>query len=112
MLAKGGGLTKEVMKNPTNCLAVLSAVLVLISSPVFAKDKPVDLTECPQVVQAVVKQYSGKATFEEITLDKNTKSGTPPMYEAKFALSDGRRFEVHISPTGQVMAVEEKKAKQ
>jgi hypothetical protein len=100
------------MKNPIYRFAVFFPGLLLFSSPVFAKDKPVGLAECPQAVQAVVQQYGAKATFEEIVMDKNKKSGGPVMYEAKFALSDGRRFEVHISPTGQVLAVEEKKVKQ
>ena len=100
------------MKNPIVTLAVVTAAFALTSSAVLAKDKSVDLSECPQPVQDVIKRYSAQATFEEVKLDKNAKTGGTATYEAKFSMADGRRFEVHISPAGSIMAVENKKARQ
>lgn len=106
------GLTGSLMKNPLHSLAIAAAVLTLASLSSFAKDEPVDFNACPPAVQNVIKQYSAHATFEKVELDEKKKSGGPAVYEAKFALKDGRRIEVHISPDGKIVAVENKQPKQ
>jgi hypothetical protein len=77
-----------------------------------AKDRVVTLNECPAPVQAVIRHYSAQASFEQVALDEKKKSGGPAVYEAKFALRDGKRIEVHISPEGQVLQFENKKPKE
>lgn len=91
--------------------ATAAALLLSLSASSLAKDKPVRLEECPAPVQAVIKQYQTQAQLEEIGLDEKKKSGGPAVYEAKFALPDGRRIEIHISPEGTVILMEEKKRK-
>ncbi|RYD63959.1 MAG: hypothetical protein EOP84_33145 [Verrucomicrobiaceae bacterium] len=91
-------------------LLTFFAGLSLVSSAA-AKDKPVQLAECPAAVQTVIQQYSAKGTLEEIGLDEKKKSGGPAVYEAKFTLADGNRIEVHIAADGRVITEEKKKAK-
>jgi hypothetical protein len=90
---------------------ITACVLALGSVSALGKDEVVKLSECPAPVQAVVKHYQNQGTLEEIGLDKKKKSGGPAVYEAKFALKDGRRMEIHISPEGQVLQMEEKQPK-
>jgi hypothetical protein len=85
--------------------------MALCSVPASGKDEVVKLSECPAPVQAVIRHYQGQGTLEEIGLDKKKKSGGPAVYEAKFALKDGRRIEIHVSSDGQVLQMEEKKPK-
>ena len=92
-------------------LFALLISLSLGSASVQGKDDVVKLAECPEPVQAVVKHYQTQGTLEEIGLDKKKKSGGPAVYEAKFGLKDGRRIEIHISPDGKVLQMEEKRPK-
>ena len=91
-------------------LSVISIVL-LSAGIAWAKDEVVKLSECPAAVQAVIRHYQNQGTLEEIGLDKKKKSGGPAVYEAKFTIQGGKRFEIHISPEGQVLQMEEKKPK-
>ena len=96
--------------------SLLPLVLCLLAggaaiSPALAKDEPVKLEECPAPVQAVIRHYTNQATLESIGYDKKAKSGGPPVYEAKFKAKTGLRVEVHISPEGKVLQMEEKKPK-
>ena len=77
----------------------------------FSKDTPVNLEKCPTPVQAVVRQYLAQGTMEKIALDEKKKSGGGPVYEAKFTLRDGKRIELHISPDGRLLQVENKAPK-
>ena len=77
----------------------------------MAKDTPVSLEQCPAPVQATVRQYAAYGTMEAIALDEKKKSGGPAVYEAKFSLQNGKRIEVHISPEGKVLLVENKQPK-
>lgn len=88
-------------------VALLSSIAAL-SAGAFAKDESISLEACPAPVQAVIKHYSTQGTLEGIGLDKKTKSGGAATYEAKFAMKSGKRVEVHISPEGKVMQMEEK----
>jgi hypothetical protein len=92
----------------------LASILVLggmsISSA-LAKDDIVKLEECPEPVQAIIRHYKNQATLESIGYDKKAKSGGPGIYEAKFKAKAGNRVEVHISPEGKVLQMEEKKSK-
>jgi hypothetical protein len=76
-----------------------------------AKDEPVDFAKCPAPVQAVIEQYKAQGKLEAIGLDHKKKAGGVPVYEAKFTLPEGKRIEVHISPEGKVLEVEDKKPK-
>ncbi|MHA3773279.1 PepSY domain-containing protein [Verrucomicrobiota bacterium sgz303538] len=96
---------------PSRLLFALGAASIL-SSPAWAKDKPVELGACPAPVQAVLRQYATHGTLEEIELDENKKSGGAATYEAKFTLKDGRRIEVHVGADGKVLLIENKKAKE
>jgi hypothetical protein len=87
------------------------AAAALLTTLVFAKDDPISLERCPVPVQNVIKQYAVQAKLEEIGLDKKSKSGGSPVYEAKFTGKDGKRFELHISPDGKVLEIEPKKPK-
>lgn len=89
----------------------LLATTVLWAPLAEAKDDPVALEQCPAPVQTVIRQYSAQALLEEIGLDKKSKSGGPPVYEAKFTAKTGERFELHISPDGKILQVEKKKPK-
>jgi hypothetical protein len=86
-------------------------VLALGSTLAWAKDDVVKLSECPEPVQAVIRHYQSQGTLEEIGKDEKKKSGGPPVYEAKFTIRGGKRFEVHISSDGKVLQMEEKKPK-
>ncbi len=99
------------MKNRKLQLLGSLCACVLTAGSALAKDKPVTLQECPAPVQAVIRQYQEKGTLEEIGLDEKKKSGGPAVYEAKFTLAGGRRIELHISPNGTILEVEEKKRK-
>lgn len=77
----------------------------------MGKDEPVKLSECPEPVQAVIRHYQNQGTLEEIGLDKKKKAGGPAVYEAKFTITGGKRVEIHISPEGKVLQMEEKKPK-
>ena len=77
----------------------------------FAKDTPVNLEKCPEPVQAVIRQYLPHGTMEKIALDEKKKSGGGQVYEAKFTLRDGKRIELHISPDGRLLQVENKAPK-
>ena len=90
---------------------LLLAVAGSLAPLAAAKDKPIGLGECPAPVQAVIRQYSAKAAFESVAFDEKKKSGGAAVYEAKFNLPGGKRIELHISPTGTVMQVEEKTPK-
>ena len=98
------------MKTLLQTILLLSVAGSLAPSAA-AKDKSIGLGECPAPVQAVIRQYSAKATFESVALDEKKKSGGPAVYEAKFSLPGGKRIELHISSTGTVMQVEEKAPK-
>jgi hypothetical protein len=89
----------------------LFALSFLIAPLASAKDEVVALEQCPPPVQAVIRHYSAQATLEEIGLDKKAKSGGPAVYEAKFAVKDGSRIEVHIAADGRVVGMEKKKSK-
>jgi hypothetical protein len=100
----------HAMKTHSRSIVVLCSVL--LGAPAFAKDEPISLNACPPQVQAVVRQYTATyGKFEEIELDRKKKSGGQPVYEAKFEMRNGKRVELHISPSGQVIKVEEKKPK-
>lgn len=102
----------SVMKTSRSRVVVcLSLATALFSSTALAKDEKVQLSECPEPVRAVIRHYSQQGTLEEIGLDKKKKSGGPAVYEAKFAVRDGRRIEVHIAPDGKVLQMEEKRPK-
>lgn len=88
-------------------LATLAATTLSVS----AKDEDITLDRCPSPVQVTIREYAAKATLEKIGFDKKSKSGGPPVYEAKFTAAGGKRFEVHISPEGKVIEVEPKKPK-
>jgi uncharacterized membrane protein YkoI len=90
--------------------SLLAALVTLSFVPsLHAKDRVVTLEQCPEAVQKVIRHYGNSAKVEEIGLDEKKKSGGPAVYEAKLALPDGRRLEVHISATGSVLRFEEKK---
>ncbi len=93
---------------------VFRSTAVMVTSfacTAFAKDIPVDLAKCPAGVQAVVRQYLAHGTMEKIAFDEKKKSGGNPVYEAKFTLRDGKRIELHISPDGRLLQVENKNPK-
>ena len=92
-------------------MVLLALSAALTSSLAWAKDEVIRLSECPEPVQAVIRHYSQQGSLEQIGLDKKKKSGGPSIYEAKFAVRDGRRFEIHIAPDGKVLQMEEKKPK-
>jgi hypothetical protein len=99
------------MRSLLNPSFALAALLSLSSALCLqAKDRVVTLEQCPEAVQRVLKHYGTSAKIEEIGLDEKKKSGGPAVYEAKLALPDGRRLEVHISAEGSVLRFEEKKA--
>ncbi len=77
----------------------------------LAKDEVINLEQCPAPVQAVIRHYSTQGTLDAIGVDKKAKSGGPAVYEAKFTVKSGNRIEVHISPEGKVLQMEEKKPK-
>lgn len=91
------------------CCAFLATAIFAGTS--HAKDKPVSLSECPDAVQAVIKKYEEQGKLEEIGMDEKKKSGGPAVYEAKFSLNSGKRVEVHISTSGEILTIEEKKPK-
>jgi hypothetical protein len=99
------------MKHSFPPLMLSLVVAGTLISQASAKDDPVKLEECPAAVQAVIRHYTSQATLEGIGLDKKSKSGGPPVYEAKFRGKDGNRVEVHISPEGKVLQFEQKKRK-
>jgi hypothetical protein len=100
------------MKTASSTLILnIAASALLLPSSAFAKDIPMSLDRCPGAVQTVVKQYSTRATFEEIALDMKKKSGGPAVYEAKFSLPDGKRIELHITTEGKILQIENKKSK-
>ena len=87
----------------------VSALLTLAAAvPLQAKDQPVPLEQCPGPVQATIRHYSAQATLETIGLDVDEPT---PVYEAKFTLKSGERYEVHISADGKVLRFEKKKRK-
>ena len=92
-------------------VARIALATLILAATASAKDKPVDLSKCPVPVQNVVKQYLAHGTMEEIAYDEKKKSGGQPVYEAKFSLKDGRRIELHISPDGRLLQVENKNPK-
>ena len=92
--------------------AALALTFFAAAGSVSAKDQVVTLEQCPAPVQTVIKHYSKQATLEEIGLDEKKKSGGPAVYEAKFAMKDGKRVKVHISPEGSVLQIEQKAAKE
>ncbi len=93
----------------SGCVTVLAAAFLATSAS--AKDKQVGYKECPPPVQLVIKKYEEQGKLEEIGLDEKKKSGGPAVYEVKFALTSGRRVEVHINAAGEVLEIQEKKAK-
>jgi hypothetical protein len=100
------------MRNIAPILACSAATAAwLIPAAASAKDIPMALDRCPAAVQAIVRHYSTRGSMEEIALDMKKKSGGPPVYEAKFSLPGGKRIEVHITPEGKVLQVEDKKPK-
>ena len=99
------------MNVPNVSLFAVISILALSAVPALGKDEVVKLSECPAQVQAVIRHYQAQGTLEEIGLDKKKKAGGPAVYEAKFALKDGRRIEIHISADGQVLQMEDKKPK-
>ena len=100
------------MKNILSIRLVFALHITSASSAsLWAKDVPVNLDQCPAPVQATVRQYSAYGTMEAIALDEKKKSGGPAVYEAKFNFPNGKRIEVHISPEGKVLLVENKEPK-
>lgn len=89
----------------------LSVLLASLPLAAHAKDEVIEFAKCPAPVQTVIEQYKAQGKLEEIGLDHKKKTGGPEVYEAKFALPEGKRIEVHISPEGKVLKVEDKKAK-
>jgi hypothetical protein len=87
---------------------VLSLLCTALVSGAAAKDTPISLQQCPAPVQAVIRAYEAQAKFESVTRDDKKKSGGPAVYEAKFDLPKGRKIEIHISPEGKVLQMEEK----
>ena len=87
------------------------ALSYFVAASAFAKDEVVALEQCPPPVQAVIRHYSAQATLEQIGYDKKAKSGSAAVYEAKFAVKDGSRIEVHIAADGRVVGMEKKKSK-
>ena len=96
---------------PSFRLARLGFIFAALATFSFAKDTPVALDQCPAPVQATVRQYAAYGTMEAIALDEKKKSGGPMVYEAKFSFPGGKRIEVHISPDGMVLQVENKAPK-
>lgn len=90
---------------------VAAAALAISAHTAGAKDKPVNVSDCPAAVQTVIKHYETQGKLEEVARDDKKKSGGPAVYEAKFELADGRRVEVHIATDGKVLQIEEKKTK-
>jgi len=99
------------MKAPIAPQFAVICALALSSVFASAKDKVVKLSECPEPVQAVVRHYQQQGTLEEIGMDEKKKAGGPAVYEAKFTINGGKRYEIHISPEGKVLQMEEKKPK-
>lgn len=99
--------TSSGMKTLIRRLAFLLLCTVFIPGAV-AKDTPIGLQQCPAPVQAVIRAYEAQAKFESVTRDDKKKSGGPAVYEAKFDLPKGRKIEIHISPEGKVLQMEEK----
>ena len=98
------------MKRPVVFLLSAGFALnLLLPPPASAKDELITLAQCPAPVQAVIRHYSQQGSLESIGLDRKTKSGGPAVYEAKFTVKDGSRVEVHISPEGKVIQMENKK---
>lgn len=92
-------------------LFTVAGMLALSSVAAWGKDKAVSLSECPEPVQAVIRHYQNQGTLEEIGFDEKKKAGGPAVYEAKFTIRGGKRVEIHISPDGKVLQMEEKKPK-
>ena len=92
-------------------LTLILGMSVTIAPSASAKDKPIQLTECPAAVQKAIQESSAKGTLEEIGVDEKKKTGGPAIYEAKFTLADGNRVEVHFSADGQIVTEEKKKPK-
>lgn len=90
-----------------HALSIITAALIL-SVPAIAKDDPIGIKDCPAPVQALVRHYSQGGTLEEIAIDHKKKSGGPAVYEAKFLTAAGKRIEIHMSPAGKVLKVENK----
>ena len=90
---------------------IAAAIALAILTPASAKDEPIQLDKCPQPVQAVIRSYQTQGQLEEVALDEKKKTGGPAVYEAKFTLTGGRRIELHISPAGSVIQIEEKRRK-
>jgi hypothetical protein len=100
------------MRNAYSCqVARLLLITAALSAPLWGKDVPVSLDQCPAPVQATVRQYAAHGTLEAIALDEKKKTGGPAVYEAKFNLPTGKRIEVHISPEGKILLVENKQPK-
>ena len=101
------------MRNARPCqITRILLITAALSAPLFGKDVPVSLEQCPAPVQATVRQYIAHGTMEAIALDEKKKSGGPAVYEAKFSFPNGKRIEVHISPDGKVLLVENKESKE
>jgi len=103
-------LDEETIMN-RRLLSVFVAAILTMFVPAIAKDDPVKLEECPPPVQAVIRHYTTQATLEAIGYDKKAKSGGSPVYEARFKARTGLRVELHISPEGKVLQMEQKKPK-
>ena len=101
------------MRKPSvsRVVRITLCMTAILAGPALAKDAPVKLEQCPAPVQAVVRQYLPHGSMEQIAYDEKKKSGGLPVYEAKFSLKDGRRIELHISPDGRLLHVENKKTK-
>ena len=111
LLSERNEETFLAMTSKQTLTLVAAAALALSAHTAAAKDKPVNVTDCPAPVQAIIKQYEAQGKLEAVARDDKKKSGGPAIYEAKFELADGRRVEVHISTEGKVLQVEEKKTK-
>jgi hypothetical protein len=97
------------MHPPKHFASLLVAVHVLTGAlSAQAKDQPVALEQCPGPVQATIRHYSAQASLETIGLDLDQAA---PIYEAKFTLKSGERYEVHITADGKVLRFEKKKKK-
>jgi hypothetical protein len=88
-----------------------AALTLAFTATASAKDETVTIDQCPPPVQAILRSYQTQGQLEVIGLDKKKKSGGPAVYEAKFTLAGGRRIELHLSPNGSILQIEEKRRK-
>jgi hypothetical protein len=88
----------------------LALISLTLAPHVWGKDVPITLEQCPEPVKVTLRQYLAYGKMDEVAVDKKEKSGGTPVYEAKFTFPNGKRIEVHISPEGKVLVVENRDA--